>query len=180
MQFKIIVAVSKNNGIGYNNTLPWKIKEDLQHFSKLTKGNGNNAIVMGKNTWKSIGSKPLPKRDNFVLSTTMNTAVENNPVAVNPNSTNQTFVCKDINEVEMKCREKNYENIWIIGGESIYKQFLERNAVSECIVTYIDSEFSCDTFFPSLSSPMWNLTKIEYMEHSSKYDVTIKQYKCVV
>lgn len=180
MQFKIIVAVCKNNGIGCNNTLPWKIKEDLQHFSKVTKGNGHNAIVMGKNTWESIGSKPLPKRDNFILSTTMNTAVEHNPVAGNPNSTNQTFVCRDINEVEIKCREKNYENVWIIGGESIYKQFLARNVVSECIVTYIDSDFSCDTFFPSLSSPRWNVTKLEYMENSSNYDVTIKQYKYVV
>ena len=67
MQYKLIVAVCKHNGIGYRDTLPWKIKEDLKHFSKLTKGNGKNAIVMGKNTWNSIGGSPLPKRDNLIL-----------------------------------------------------------------------------------------------------------------
>ena len=61
MQFKIIVAVCKNNGIGYKQDLPWKIKEDLRYFSKTTKGNGNNAIVMGKNTWLSIGENPFLK-----------------------------------------------------------------------------------------------------------------------
>ena len=126
MQYKVIAATCKNNGIGYCNTLPWNIKEDLRHFSKLTKGNGRNAIVMGKNTWKSIGSKPLPKRDNFILSTTMNLEDQQSDMLTG----NSTFVCKTIDEVEMKCRENNYENVWIIGGESIYKQFLERNCIT--------------------------------------------------
>lgn len=71
MNFKLIVAMSKNRGIGCNNSLPWNIKEDLVNFSKITKGNGNNAIVMGKNTWLSIRSKPLPKRDNLILSSSL-------------------------------------------------------------------------------------------------------------
>ena len=117
MQYKIIVATCKNNGIGYCDTLPWNIKEDLRHFSKLTKGNGKNAIVMGKNTWESIGSKPLPNRDNFVLSTTM----KYEPPVLHLRSGSRTFICKNIDEVEMKCRENNYENVWIIGGETVYK-----------------------------------------------------------
>ena len=106
MQYKIIVATCKNNGIGYCDTLPWNIKEDLRHFSKLTKGNGKNAIVMGKNTWESIGHKPLPNRDNFVLSTTM----KYEPPVLHLRSGSRTFICKNIDEVEMKCRENNYEN----------------------------------------------------------------------
>ena len=148
MQYKIIVATCRNNGIGYCNTLPWNIKEDLRHFSKLTKGNGKNAIIMGKNTWKSIGEKPLPKRDHFILSTMITDDITTRSI-----SGNSTFICRNIDELEDKCRENNYENVWVIGGESIYKQFLERKCV-DCIVTYIDEDFDCDTYFPFLFARM--------------------------
>ena len=72
MSFKLIVAVSKNYGIGIKNELPWNITEDLKHFSKTTKGNGNNAIVMGRNTWDSFNGRHLKKRDNLILSTSLN------------------------------------------------------------------------------------------------------------
>ena len=58
MKFNIIVAKCNNNGIGINNTLPWNIPGDLKRFSKLTTGSGNNAIIMGKNTWLSLPKKP--------------------------------------------------------------------------------------------------------------------------
>ena len=50
MTVNIIVAYCKGNGIGKNNTLPWHIPQDLKHFSKVTKGNNNNMVVMGRNT----------------------------------------------------------------------------------------------------------------------------------
>ena len=53
MKYKIIAGMCQNRGIGKDGSLPWKIKEDMQFFSKLTKGNGNNAVIMGKNTWES-------------------------------------------------------------------------------------------------------------------------------
>ena len=71
MSFKLIVAVSKNYGIGINNELPWNISEDLKHFSKTTSGNGNNAIVMGRNTWDSFNGRHLKKRDHLILSTSL-------------------------------------------------------------------------------------------------------------
>ena len=61
----LIVAMCKNNGIGYNNELPWKILSDLKKFKKLTQGKGNNAVIMGKNTYESI-KKSLPNRDTDV------------------------------------------------------------------------------------------------------------------
>ena len=54
MNINIIVAYCKNNGIGFENKMPWHIKSDLKKFQKLTIGNGNNAIIMGKNTYNSI------------------------------------------------------------------------------------------------------------------------------
>ena len=55
MNYKIIAAVCQKRGIGKDGTLPWKIVEDMKFFSKLTKGNGKNAIIMGKKTWNING-----------------------------------------------------------------------------------------------------------------------------
>ena len=66
----IIVAACKNRGIGLNNKLPWKLKKEMNIFANLTKGNGKNAVIMGKNTWYSL-PKALPKRANFVISKTV-------------------------------------------------------------------------------------------------------------
>ena len=68
MNINIIVAYCKNEGIGVNNNLPWSIKSDLKKFYKFTVGNGNNAIIMGKNTWNSLNCKPLKLRDNLIIS----------------------------------------------------------------------------------------------------------------
>jgi dihydrofolate reductase len=62
----IIAAVSSNGYIGYNNKLPWpKIPEDMEWFRKHTMG---HTVIMGRKTWESIGSKPLPGRKNIILS----------------------------------------------------------------------------------------------------------------
>ena len=67
----IIVAHCRNRGIGFQNQLPWQLSADLKKFKELTIGNGNNAVIMGRNTWASLPSryKPLPKRENIVLTT---------------------------------------------------------------------------------------------------------------
>ena len=70
MNFKIIVAVDKNLGIGLKNSLPWKFKSDMHFFREMTIGDKNNAVVMGKNTYLSIG-KNLSNRENIVLSTSL-------------------------------------------------------------------------------------------------------------
>ena len=74
VKFKMIVAMDLKNGIGKDNKLPWHYKEDLRYFSLMTKGQGNNAIIMGRKTHESIG-KILPKRDNLILSSTLSTSL---------------------------------------------------------------------------------------------------------
>ena len=69
MTFNAIVATSNNKGIGLNNKLPWNLKSDLLRFKKLTIGNGNNCIIMGKNTWNSINF--LNNRHNYIISSTL-------------------------------------------------------------------------------------------------------------
>lgn len=63
-RFNIIVAVDFKNGIGKNNTIPWKNSEDMKHFKNITTG---TTIIMGRRTFESIG-KPLPNRINIIVS----------------------------------------------------------------------------------------------------------------
>jgi len=144
MKYNIIVAFSKNRGIGLKNRLPWNIPSDLKKFRKLTIGNGNNAVVMGKNTWNSLPVKYLKSRDNLILSRNLkiDTIYDTKQV--------KTFT--DIEKLEEHCSEKNYECVWIIGGTQIYKEFLESKNIDieNIYVTYIDSDFECDAFFPEI------------------------------
>ena len=78
---KGIVCINEINGIGFYGHLPWKSKKDMQYFKKKTIGKGNNAVVMGHNTFKSLGYKPLPNRKNYVLTrNTSHTYNTNNDV----------------------------------------------------------------------------------------------------
>jgi dihydrofolate reductase len=176
MQFKIIVAVCKNNGIGYKQDLPWKIKEDLRLFSKTTKGNGNNAIVMGKNTWLSIGEKPLPKRDNLILSKSLyNKKLEGDSVNITSQDVSAP-IFDSIESLKSWCREKNYEEIWIIGGESIYNQFINDPDTKEICITKIDNEFECDTFFIDLEDSNWTKSEETILNTTQEFNVTVCQY----
>jgi dihydrofolate reductase len=142
MNFNIIVAHCKNNGIGYQNSLPWNIKSDLQKFKTLTTGDGNNCIIMGKNTWNSL-NKPLPNRDNLILSKTLNLDYINN------NNIIKTF--NELESLKDFLMLKDYSEIWIIGGEKIYELFLNSNIIIKNIyITFIDSDFICDTCFPKI------------------------------
>ena len=148
MKVNIIVAYCKNRGIGIKNDLPWKIKEDLAKFRKLTIGKSNNAIVMGKNTWQSLNCNYLKARDNLILSTSLNIDKKID--------TNYIKSFQDYTLLKKFLIEKKYDEIWIIGGEKIYDYFLNQNncddefIVAKIYVTYIDKLFECDSFFPEI------------------------------
>lgn len=146
--YNMIVAYDLDNGIGKNNKLPWHFSEDLKRFSKLTCGQGNNAIIMGKNTWESIPKKPLPKRDNLILSTTLN---------IEEGSPHNTYVktFSNIDDINKFCEEQKYDTVWIIGGSKIYEQYLEYNKLNWIYVTQINKKYDCDVYFPDISS--WKL-----------------------
>ena len=141
---KLIVAFCKNRGIGFKNTMPWHIRNDFVNFKKLTVGNGNNAVIMGRKTWLSIPLKnrPLPKRENIVLS--KNTAVNFN------RSSHWTTFVPSLESAANYCKQKKIDDVWLIGGESIYKESLNKNLVNEIYITKIDDDFECDTFFPDI------------------------------
>lgn len=144
----LIVAIDTNNGIGINNALPWKFKSDLKYFMKLTKGSGNNCVVMGKNTFLSIG-KPLTNRTNIVLSSSL-TPHEN------------TLIFQNFSHLKEYFNSHKYDQIWIIGGLQIYQLFLQNNLIQNVYITHILQTYSlCDTFFP------YNIISHDFEEDTS-------------
>ena len=153
MIVNIIVAYSKNNGIGKNNALLWNIKSDMAKFKKLTTGNNNNAIIMGKNTYISLNNENgLSNRDNLILSKSL--------VLDKLNGKNIVKSFTDISYLHDFIKLKNYDELWVIGGEQIYKLFLdnykkeENNIfnINSIYITYIDKEFESDSYFPNLKN----------------------------
>ena len=143
----IIVSHCRNRGIGVKNKLPWRLSADLKNFKELTIGNGNNAVIMGRNTWVSLPSeyKPLPKRENIVLTTNVDKPVigikNDNPILM-----------PSLKETIKYCNERKFSQVWIIGGEFLYKTALNNVDIDNIYITRIDNDFSCDTFFPTVPS----------------------------
>jgi dihydrofolate reductase len=140
MPINVIVAMCTNQGIGLRNNMPWNLPKDLKYFRKLTVGNNNNAVIMGKNTWNSAGF--LKDRDNLILSNTLQTDDIHNSNVVKSFQT--------IDRLTKYTSTRNYDNIWVIGGAQIYKQYLENNLVDYIYLTYIDDVYDCDTYFPDI------------------------------
>lgn len=131
---KAIVACDAHYGIGIDNTLPsWKLKNDMKTFKSLTLGNGNNAVIMGKNTWTSIGEKPLLNRMNFVLSTSMTEKIESN-----------VWVYNDADDLLNDICVSSYDTVWIIGGSQIYDLFIDY--CNSIYISRTHKEFKCTTF----------------------------------
>ncbi len=127
-----IVAVAKNFAIGKDGKLPWHYSSDLKFFKKTTSG---NAILMGANTWRSIG-KRLSKRLNIILSRTMESIDEPGLLLVRSK--------EEVNEINkyLGC------DLFIIGGAKTYESFA--GLINKWIVTEIPVDVSnADAFMPS-------------------------------
>ena len=137
MPYRLIAAMGRNLGIGHRFALPWDVPADMRQFTKLTRGTGNNAIVMGRNTWESIACSPLKGRANIVMS--------NNPAKVS-NADATAGVATSVSNVLDMCTK--YDDVWIIGGGSVYEQFLSQVSCDSCHLTHIDEDYPADVFFP--------------------------------
>lgn len=144
--FKLIAAVCSDGGIGCNGQLPWPhCKADMAHFAKRTTGAGNNAVVMGKKTWDSIPARPLRRRANLILSS--------QPHPTHPTHPEPEHWFRTVPDLFAHLEAAKYDEVWIIGGASIYEQFLAMHAIGEInidemCVTTMEGAYECDTFFP--------------------------------
>jgi dihydrofolate reductase len=134
----IIVAMDAQRGIGIDNSLPWRLPEDLARFKRLTTG---HPIIMGRKTFDSIG-RPLPNRRNIVI--TRNADWRHDGVEA-------------VGSVEAAIALLKEETGFIIGGAEIYRQAMP--LTDTLLVTEISKTFQCDSFFPALASEVWQETE---------------------
>ena len=143
----IIVAVEKSFGIGKDGKMPWDLKSDMKHFRNVTVKTEDqkrkNAVIMGSTTWNSLPEKfrPLPNRINVILTRRQEFEIGNGEVIVK----------NSLEEAVNALKEKEaVENIFIIGGASIYKQSVEMSELEGVYITKIENSYDCDTFFPQI------------------------------
>lgn len=152
-EFKMIVALCRGGGIGFEGVLPWpKLARDLRFFAEITSSSifpYNSAVVMGRRTWDSIpaSSRPLKFRDNFVIS-----ALHTPDDESDATTTGVTFLknLSDIHEHSGK-----YDTVWFIGGASIYEQVIATPSsssvsgftIDDIYVTFVDESYEHDTAF---------------------------------
>lgn len=156
MKLSIIAAIGKNNELGKDNKLIWNLPNDLRFFKEMTTG---KTILMGRKTFESL-PKILPNRKHIVL--TFSTNFKNNDIEI----------FNDIDSFINKYQNTN-EEIFIIGGASIYKQFL--SLVDKMYLTEIDAEEkSADTYFPKFDSKEWEK---EIIKLNKDNNITYKHVK---
>jgi dihydrofolate reductase len=150
MNINIIVAASQNNCIGKQNKLPWHISNDLKYFKKLTT---NHCIIMGRNTFESIG-KALPNRVNIVLSKS--------------NYQNKYVVVRDSIQAALDyCKLWQQQDVFIIGGDSIYQQTLD--VATTIYLTRVETTIeNGDAFFPTLDEKKWELINAQRHDKDDK------------
>lgn len=145
----IIVAVSKNNVIGKNNKLVWHIPEDLKHFKSITTG---FPIIMGRKTYESIG-KPLPNRENVVLTTQQDSYKHNH----------QILSFSNIDDTILHYQKRKIDKIFIIGGSSIYEQFIP--FASELYITQLKNNYEGDSYLQPFDLVNFKLKSDIAFEH---------------
>jgi len=128
----MICAVGNNREIGFKNRLLWSLPGDMKHFKEITM---NHTVIMGQTTFESIG-KALSGRTNIILTLDPNYKAENCQISNNLKEVTEKYI-------------DSSEEIYIIGGASIYKQFIQY--ASKLYLTLVDDNPEADTFFPDYS-----------------------------
>ena len=145
MIISIIAAIGKNNVIGSDNKLPWKLSADLKRFRQITSG---RPVVMGRKTFESIG-RALPGRINIIITRDEDYKADG---------------CVVVHSAgEALDAAKGSGEIMIIGGGQIYKMFLPK--ADKMYLTVIEKEFDGDAYFPEYGKDEWTEVSREEHEH---------------
>lgn len=141
MRVSLIAALANNRVIGRDNALPWRLGTDLRRFKSLTLG---KPVIMGRKTHESIG-RPLPKRDNIVLTRDRDYRAPG---------------CRVVHSVdEALSAAGGHEEVMVIGGERVYAAMLER--ADRLYLTWVDAEVSGDARFPGFDPQDWHESRRE-------------------
>jgi dihydrofolate reductase len=148
VKISIIVAASTNNVIGKDGGLPWRLPEDLRRFKQVTMG---KPMIMGRATWESIG-RALPGRKNIVMTRQKDFVAEGCDVVATIDDAIKTA--------------GNAEEVMIIGGGNLYRQFLPRT--DRIYFTRVHVRIDGDTYFPEFNEGEWDLSAKEAFSASTE------------
>ncbi len=146
----IIVAIAQNGTIGDKNSLLWHIKEDMRFFRTTTSG---HAVIMGRKTFESLGSKPLPKRTNIVI-TRSDVKFEG---ALTAHSLEEAIAMAE-----------GDEEIFIMGGAQIYG--IAMDVADRMYITRVERDYEGDTSYPEIDYSKWRLVSEERHERGEEYE----------
>lgn len=151
----LIVAVDENWAIGYKNELLIRIPADMKMFRQETTG---KVVVLGRKTLETFpGGQPLKNRTNIILSANKEYKVKD------------ATVVHSVEELLEELKNYNDEDVYIIGGETIYRQLLPYCNVAH--ITKIDRSYEADAFFPNLDADLaWEVTAES--DEQSYFDTT--------
>jgi len=137
----IIAAVSENNVIGKDGSIPWYSKEEITHFKQTT---NNYPILMGRKTFASLKS-PLSNRTNLILSRDSKFGIIDENV----------FTFRSIGDVYDFSKNNNFTKLFVIGGGEIYSQLI--NKADELLLSRMPFIVDGDTYFPEIDTGIWKL-----------------------
>ena len=157
--FSIIAAVAQDNAIGKDGDLLWHIHQDMIFFKNTTK---EHPVIMGRKTWESLQVRPLPKRENIVITSDENFAFQG---------------VKVLHSVEQIMTLPTYDKeVFVIGGGSIYAKMLPH-----CLKLYITKVFNtypdADTFFPEIDMNVWQCISQSEVMTDAKSNLQF-QFQC--
>lgn len=150
MLISAITAVSQNNVIGLNNSLPWHLSADMKFFKKTTMG---HVVVLGRKSYEAFG-KAYPGRTNIVITRQKDFHLPD------------ARVVHSVEAALEQARSLEKEEIFILGGAQIFEQSLP--LVDRIYLTRIYENFEGDTFFPKIDFDEWELVKEEQHEPDEK------------
>ncbi|CAO3626991.1 unnamed protein product [Cunninghamella blakesleeana] len=162
--FSLIVAATKELGIGINGGLPWRLPPDMAFFKKATttipKASSpdlKNIVVMGRVTWESIPPKfrPLADRRNIVVSRNLEYDTNNAP---------NTTVVNSLEKALEEFDPKKYSRVFIIGGAHMYHLAMQNPNCTHILFTKITSDIKCDTYFPNINDDEFRLASHQELE----------------
>lgn len=135
----IIVAIANNYAIGKDNKLLWHLSEDLKYFKRTTSG---HPVVMGYNTFLSVGGKPLPNRRNIVVNNAM------------PAGMRDGYEMFSTLDAALESAQRDGEEAFVIGGGMMYRTSMPM--AKRLYITHVDVSIEdADTFFPKIELDVW-------------------------
>jgi len=148
----IIVAIAENFAIGLNNRLLFHLPNDLKRFRQITSG---HSLIMGRNTLLSLPKWPLPGRRNIVITDKYDDYFPG---------------CETVFSVdEALSLVKSEDEVFVIGGGSVYRQFFP--LAGRLYLTVVHKEFEADTFFPAINYDDWKIVMNEdYVDESNQFN----------